>query len=175
MGLAVESPFLRGGLDKLGVKIEGGKRWEFKSAPDSFTETGFTAPARENLQQLIDGLYAQFVDDVARERKLPPARLRQLIESAPFEAERARTEGLVDTAGYRNAAMDEVWQRAGSTRELVTLSEYASDDKRPRGSGDVIALVRAAGTITSDSGDRGPLDDDSLATAEDVVDALDSA
>ena len=42
MGLAVESPFLRGGLDKLGIKVEGGKRWEYKSAPDTFTETGFT-------------------------------------------------------------------------------------------------------------------------------------
>ncbi|MBN9089034.1 MAG: S49 family peptidase [Reyranella sp.] len=175
MGLAVESPFLRGGLDKLGVKVEGGKRWEYKSAPDSFTETGFTASARENLQQLIDGLYGQFIDDVARERKLPSAKLKQLIDSAPFESERAEKEGLVDKLGYRTDAMDAVWQRAGSTRELVTLSEYGGDDKRPRPNGDVIALVRAVGTITSDSGDDGLLGDDSRATAEDVVDALDSA
>jgi protease-4 len=175
MGLAVESPFLRGGLDKLGIKVEGGKRWEFKSAPDSFTETGFTAPARENLQALIDGLYAQFVDDVARERKLSPARLRQLIDAAPFEAERAKTEGLVDRIGYRSDAMDEVWQRAGATRELVTLGEYAGDDRRPRAGGDVIALVRAVGTITSGSGEGGLLDDESQATSEDVIDALDAA
>jgi len=174
MGLAVESPFLRGGLDKLGIKVEGGKRWEFKSAPDSFTETGLTAPARENLQQLIDGLYGQFVDDVARERKLSPAKLRQLIDAAPFEAERARQEGLVDKIGYRSDAMDEVWQRAGATRELVTLAEYAGDDRRPRSGGDVIALVRAVGTITSDSG-GGLLDDDSQANSEDVADALDAA
>jgi protease-4 len=174
MGLAVESPFLRGGLDKLGVKVEGGKRWEFKSAPDSFTETGFTAPARENLQQLIDGLYAQFIDDVARERKLPAARLRGLIDSAPFEAERARKEGLVDKLGYRTDAIDAVWQRAGSTRELVTVGDYGSDDKRPRPGGEVVALVRATGTITSDTGD-GLLDDDKVANADDVVDALDQA
>jgi len=176
MGLAVESPFLRSGLDKLGVKVEGGKRWEFKSAPDSFTETGFTAPARENLQRLIDGLYAQFLDDVARERKLPPDKLRGLIDAAPFEAERAQKEGLVDKLGYRTDAMDEVWQRAGATRELVTMSEYGNDDKRPRPKGDVIALVRAVGTITSGSGESGGLlDDESQATAEDVVDALDQA
>jgi protease-4 len=175
MGLAVESPFLRGGLDKLGVRVEGGKRWEFKSAPDSFTETGFTAPARENLQQLIDGLYAQFVEDVARERKISPGKLRQLIDAAPFESERAHKEGLVDKLGYRTDAMDDVAQRAGGTHELVTLQEYGSDDKRPGPSGEVIALVRAIGTITSGSGDRGLFDDDSSATAEDVVDALDAA
>ena len=173
MGLAVESPFLRGGLDKLGVKVEGGKRWEFKSAPDSFTENGFTAPARENLQQLIDGLYAQFIDDVARERKIAPAKLRQLVDAAPFESERAHKEGLVDKLGYRTDVLDNVAQRAG-TRELVTLQEYGNDDRRPRPGGEVIALVRAIGTITSGSG-GGLFDDDSHATAEEVVEALDDA
>lgn len=50
-GIAVETPFIKGGLDKLGVKIEGGKRFEYKSAPDTFRETGYTGPARENLQK----------------------------------------------------------------------------------------------------------------------------
>jgi len=175
LGLAVETPFLRNGLDKLGVKIEGGKRWEYKSAPDSFTENGYTPAARENLQQLIDGLYGQFVEDVARERKISPAKLRQLIDAAPFEADRALKEGLVDKLGYRADAMDDVWQRAGSTHDLIDLQDYANDDKRPRASGEVIALVRATGTITSGSGDGGLLGDDSQATAEDVVDALDAA
>ncbi|CAN5699037.1 S49 family peptidase [soil metagenome] len=175
LGLAVETPFLRRGLDKLGVKVEGGKRWEYKSAPDTFTENGYTPAARENLQQLIDGLYGQFIEDVARERKITPAKLRQLIDAAPFEADRARQERLVDKIGYRTDALDEVWQRAGETRELIDLEEYANDDKRPRPSGDVIALVRATGTISSGSGDGGLLGDDAQATAEEVVDALDAA
>lgn len=175
LGLAVETPFLRNGLDKLGIKVEGGKRWEYKSAPDSFTENGYTPAARENLQQLIDGLYGQFIDDVSRERKIAPVKLRQLIDAAPFEADRALKEGLVDKLGYRADAMDEVWQRAGATRDLVDLQDYAGDDKRPRPSGDVIALIRVTGTITSGPGDGGLLGEDSQATAEDVVDALDSA
>jgi protease IV len=175
MGLAVESPFLRGGLDKLGVKVEGGKRWEYKSAPDTFTETGFTAPAKQNLQQLLDSLYGQFITDVARERKLPAEKLRALIDSAPFEAERALKEKLVDKLGYRADAMAEVWKKAGSTRDLVTIQEYAGDDKRPHAtSGDMIAMVRITGTISSSTG-GGLLDDDSGATSDDVVDALDSA
>src|SRR5207302_7122513 len=78
-GLAVETPFLKAGLDRLGVHIEGGKRYEYKSAPDTFTETGLTAPARDNLQKLIDSLYAQFIDDVSRDRHLSSAKLRELI------------------------------------------------------------------------------------------------
>jgi protease IV len=173
-GLAVETPFLKTGLDRLGVHFEGGKRYEYKSAPEMFTESGFTAPARENLQQLIDSLYGQFIDDVARERRLPAAKLRELIDAAPFDSERAKQENLVDRIGYRADAMDEVWQRAGSARELVTLSEYAGDGRRPRPTGDVVALVRASGTIASGQG-GGLLDDDVVATPDEVVDALDSA
>jgi protease-4 len=175
LGLAVETPFLRAGLDKLGVRVEGGKRWEYKSAPDTFIQNGYTPAARENLQQLIDGLYGQFVEDVARERKITPAKLRQLIDAAPFEADRARQEKLVDKIGYRTDALDEVWQRAGATRELIDIEDYANDDKRPSPSGDVIALVRATGTISSGPSDGGLLGDDAQATAEDVVDALDAA
>ena len=174
-GLAVETPFLKGGLDKLGVRVEGGKRLEFKSAPDSFTETGYTGPARANLQQLVDSLYGQFVDDVARDRRMPAARVRQLVDSAPFASERARQDGLVDKVGYRSDAMDEVWRRAGTGPELVTLADYAASDSRPKPRGDVVALVRVSGAISSGSGGIGPLDDDALASSDDVIEALQAA
>jgi protease-4 len=174
-GIAIETPFVKTGLDKLGVRMEGGKRYEYKSAPDSFTETGYPAPARENLQQLLESLFSTFVSDVARERNIEVAKVRELINSAPFDSERARQERLVDRIGYRTDAMDEVWTRAGKTRELVSLSDYASDNARPKPRGEVVALVRVNGAIMSGSPTRSPLDDDSVATSEDVVDALDQA
>jgi protease IV len=174
-GLAIETPFVREGLDRLGVRIEGGKRYEFKSAPDTFTATAYTPPARENLQQLLDSLYGQFVSDVARERHIEPAKVRQLIDSVPFDAERARQEKLVDRIGYRSDALDDMWARVGKSRNLVTLSDYANDGARPKPRGETVALVRITGAIMSGSPNRGPLDDDSIATAEDVIDALDQA
>jgi protease-4 len=174
-GLAIETPFLKDGLDRLGIRIEGGKRYEYKSAPDTFTDSAYPPPARENLQQLLDSLYGQFVSDVARERHLEPAKVRQLIDSVPFDSEKAREEKLVDRLGYRADALDEVTTRAGKNRTLVTLSDYANDPGRPKPRGDTLALVRITGAIMSGSPSRGPLDDDNVATAEDVVDALDQA
>ncbi|MBY0324986.1 MAG: signal peptide peptidase SppA [Reyranella sp.] len=174
-GLAIETPFLKDGLDRLGVRVEGGKRWEYKSAPDSFTDTAYPRPARENLQQLLDSLYGQFVTDVARERHLEPTKVRQLIDSVPFDSEKAQQERLVDRIGYRNDALDEMTTRAGKNRTLATLAEYANDPARPRPRGDTVALVRITGAIVSGSPNRGPLDDDNMATSEDVVDALDQA
>ena len=174
-GIVVETPFLKDGLDRLGVKVEGGKRYEYKSAPESFTETGYTRPARENLQQLLDSLFGQFVGDVARDRRLEPAEIRRLVDSAPHEPEQARRDGLVDRIGYRADALEEVYRRNGGRRDLVTLSEYAADDARPRPRGDVIALVRASGAIMSGGSGGGPFEDEALANAEDVVDALERA
>lgn len=174
-GIAVETPFLKGGLDKLGVKVEGGKRYEYKSAPDSFTETGYTRPARENLQQLIDSLFGQFVADVARDRKMDAAQMRRLIDNAPLESEQARRDGLVDKIGYRADALEDVYQRANGKRDLVTLAEYAGDEARPKARGEVIALVRASGAIMSGGGERNPLEDNAMADAEDVVEALENA
>jgi protease-4 len=174
-GIVVETPFLKGGLEKVGVKVEGGKRYEYKSAPESFTETGYTRPARENLQQLLDSLFGQFVGDVARDRRLEPAEIRRLVDSAPHEPEQARRAGLVDRIGYRTDALEEVYRRNGGRRDLVTLSEYAADDARPRPRGDVIALVRASGAIMSGGSGGGPFEDEALANAEDVVDALEKA
>ncbi len=175
-GIAVETPFMKDGLDKLGIKVEGGKRYEYKSAPDSFLETGYTGPARENLQQLLDSLFGQFVTDVARDRRLDASQVRRLVDSAPFDSERAREENLIDRIGYRADALEDVWQRAGTVRDLVSLSDYAGDETRPKPRGDIIALVRVNGPIVSGSGgDGGLLDDDVMANAEDVVDALDHA
>lgn len=174
-GIAIETPFLKDGLDRLGVRVEGGKRWEYKSAPDSFTDTAYPPPARENLQQLLDSLYGQFVTDVARERRLEPAKVRQLIDAVPFDSEKARQERLVDRIGYRNDALDEMTTRAGKDRTLATMAEYADDSARPRQRGDTVALVRISGAIMSGSPSRGPLEDDNVATSEDIVDALDQA
>ncbi|MGD9881573.1 MAG: S49 family peptidase [Reyranella sp.] len=173
-GIAIETPFLKTGLDRLGIQIEGGKRFEYKSAPDSFRETGYTGPARENLQKLLDSLFGQFIADVARDRRLEPEKLRRAIDSVPFEADQAQREGLVDKLGYRDDALNEAWRRA-KTRELVTLSDYAADDARPRPRGEVVALVQVSGPIVSGGGPSGPLDSDSMAQADDVTDALDKA
>jgi protease-4 len=167
-GLAVETPFVRGSLDKLGVRIEGGKRHEYKSMPDSFTRTGFSGPARDNLQQLVDGLYRQFLFDAARDRRMEADRLRALIDTAPLTADQTLREGLVDKLGYRDEALDEVWRRAGTGAQAVTLEEYA-DHRRTKPAGEIIALVRVNGPIASNVGSLGPFDDDALTDAHNIA------
>src|SRR6185312_3101320 len=106
-GVAVEQVFLRGALDKLGIGFESAKRYEYKSAADPLTETGFTGPAREAVQRLAESVAEQLTAAIAEGRSKPPEQARELLQRGPFLAQQALDEGLVDGLYYR----DEVYER----------------------------------------------------------------
>ncbi len=54
---------------------------------------------RQMLQAMVDNVYQQFLGDVARGRKLPPAQLKPLADGRVFTGEQAKRVGLVDDLG----------------------------------------------------------------------------
>jgi len=147
LGLAIETPFLKGALDKLNVGVEGGKRYEYKSAPNIALETGFTPAQRENLQALIDSLYGQIVGDLAKARKIAPEEMRRLIDRAPLSAADAKLAGLVDRIGYWDEVETYVLQQAGARAGLFAIEDYMKVMKQPFASGPTIALISGTGAI----------------------------
>src|SRR5215469_6262437 len=101
-GLSVERPFLRGTLDKLGVRMEVGARHEYKSAAEQLTERGFSGPAREATQRIAESVTAQLAEAIAERGKVTPEEARRLINAGPYLAEQALEAGLVDALGYRD-------------------------------------------------------------------------
>lgn len=175
VGIAAQVPFLKGGLDKIGVRFEGGRRMEFKSAPNTFLETGFTPQHRENLQALIDGLFGQVVDDVARTRNLQAAELRRLIDSAPLAPADALSAKLVDKVGYRDEVMAEIERRAGRKNALYEFTDYLQDSSVRSRSGEAIALVMVEGAIVSGDDGASPLAGGRIAAADKIAKAIDEA
>jgi protease IV len=142
-GLSAEVTFFKGSLDKLGIQAQFEGIGKYKNAPNQFTETGFTEPHREQMEALVGSLFDTYIAAVAESRKLEPARVRELIDEAPFDARRAKAAGLVDELLYR----DEVEGRLGAGNR-IGASRYArsaagfSFGSRPK-----LALVYAVGTI----------------------------
>ena len=124
-GVATEVPFLRGLLDKVGVKADLTHIGRYKSAPDSLTETGMTAMQRESLQSLTGDLFAQIVADVSAARGFGPAEFRDLIDRAPLTDGEALAEKMVDHIGYADVLTEEGKTKAGDGVELVDLRRYA--------------------------------------------------
>jgi protease-4 len=123
-GVAVEQVFLRGALDKLGIGFESAKRYEYKSAADQLTETGFTGPAREAAQRLAESVAEQLTAAIAEGRHKSPEQARELLQRGPFLAQQALDEGLVDGLQYRDEVYEQLHKEAGPDAMLLYLQRY---------------------------------------------------
>jgi protease-4 len=123
-GVAVEQVFLHGALEKLGIDFESAKRYEYKSAPDQLTESGFTGPAREAAARLAESVTEQLAGAVAAGRGLSVEQVTSLLQRGPFMAPQALAEGLVDGLMYRDEVYDQVRKEAGPDATLLYLQRY---------------------------------------------------
>ena len=165
-GIAVEQLFLHDALAKAGVSFESAKRHEYKSAADQLTETGFTGPAREAAERLVESIAEQVAGGIAACRDKSVEQARALLDRGPFLAGQALEEGLVDELGYRDEVYDAVRKTAGPDATLLYLQRYqrahalASVSRRvqagPRGE-KYVAMIYAQGTIRSGRSSRGPV------------------
>ena len=151
-GLVGESPFLRGVLDKLGVKPEFGQRHEFKNAMNQYTETKFTDAHREATKALIESIYGQMVKGIAEGRKMSEDEVRALVDRGPFLGPEALEARLVDGLAYRDEVHDKLVKKGGADARFFGLSAYLKKEGRPHAEGKrTIALVYGIGGVV-----RGP-------------------
>ena len=106
LGVGIETTFLRGMLDKLGIEPQLEQRHEYKNAADRLTRTEFTPAHRASLEQLAASVFDDAVTAIAGGRGLEPDRVQMIIDTGPHQPEEARELGLLDQLGYR----DEVYQ-----------------------------------------------------------------
>jgi protease IV len=167
-GIAVERIFLRGVLDRLGAEFQVAKRYEFKSAAEQLTETGFSEPARQATERLTASVTEQIVQAIADRRGLPRARVSELIDAGPFLAARAHVEGLVDELGYRDEVYAQARKQAGQDATVLYLGRYqrgkvmterarATVTQRPSAPEPGVALIYATGPIRRGRSARSPL------------------
>jgi protease IV len=96
LGLRIETLFLRDLLDRLGVRVEVLRVGEFKSAAEGLVRRGMSEAQRSQLEALVEDLYDVWIDGIAEGRGLAPARVRELVDGAPYRARAAREAGLID-------------------------------------------------------------------------------
>jgi protease-4 len=155
-GLGFETYFVRGTLDKIGIEPVFGRRKEYKSAPNTYTERQFTAPQKEALEKLRDAWLEQMVSGIAEGRKLSPAQVRGLIDRGPFLAAEAEKEKLVDALGYRDEAIEDAEEHAGEGADRMSLFEYRARMVKPLAL-KTIALIPAVGAIRRGNSDDDPI------------------
>ena len=148
-GIGGYVPFLKGALDKLGIRAEFEHIAEYKTAYNMFTEKGFTPAHREEMQSLYTDIFDQYVATAAKARGKTEAEFRALIDHGFFQGEEAKSAGLVDDCLYEDE-VQALLGRAGGTLPAVRFEDYTQVKPSSVGleSGPhTIALIYAVGTI----------------------------
>jgi protease-4 len=150
MGIAAETTFLRGALDKLGVEPQLDKRYEYKSAADRVMRKEFTPEHREAIDRVLASSWAYAVDAIATARSLEPDAVRAVADRAPLSAADARDAGLVDRLGYRDEVYADVRRRVGDDVQLLFADQWSPRRKAAalvKRHKEVVALVDGHGEI----------------------------
>lgn len=104
IGVIMIAPEISGTMQKIGVHMNVIKSGALKDMGSPFRP--MDEPERAVFQGLIDGMYARFVDVVARSRTaLPPQRLKELADGRVYLGGEAQKLGLVDEVGALHEAL----------------------------------------------------------------------
>ncbi|MEP7369640.1 MAG: signal peptide peptidase SppA [Dermatophilaceae bacterium] len=159
LGVGVETTFVRGALDRVGIEPELEQRHEFKSAADRLLRTELTPANRLALDRLAESIFTDAVDAIAAGRRIEPGRVRELADTGPRTAPEARDAGLVDALGYRDEAYAAMRSLVDVDTELLFADRWRPQRRlhppaRRRGH---VALVEVRGVIVSGRSRRAPM------------------
>ena len=176
LGLHLSATFLRDTFARAGLRFEVVAVSPYKAAGDSLTRRDMSPEHRQNLDWLLDDLYAHVVGKLSADRGMTPERVRGLLNSAPFDLQHAVEVGLINATLFE----DELGDYLGSGDEPVAVVTWESAASRlvvpfrPRPER-VIAVLTVAGMIVEGSGRRPPplpIPAPALAGSRSVVQAL---
>lgn len=174
-GIILETPFLRGTLEKLGVTPSMDQRHEYKNAMNTFTHKKMTPPHREAMEKLVTSWFSQMVRGIGESRNLSEAEVRSLVDRGPLLGKEAVDARLVDALAYRDEAYAEAKKKAGAGAELLYLDKYLERAGRPHVSGKTVALIYGVGAVARGKSGYDPVFGDVSMGAETVAAAFRAA
>jgi len=171
IGYAVESRYVKGALERLGVEAQVFARGTYKSAAETLVREGMSEPQREQVGELLSARHEALVSALAERSGGDRDKARGWIDEAPHRAERARELGLVDVVSYEDG-LDAVLGEGGKAPPYALADRYFASMRphpfRPLLARPVVAVVEVHGPIVS----RARFAVGPLATEERIVAAI---
>ncbi|HER43384.1 MAG TPA: hypothetical protein ENO08_02885, partial [Candidatus Eisenbacteria bacterium] len=169
-GAASSAVFIRGALDKLGIRPNIHRIGEYKSYAEALTERERSPESREMAQWILQDIYGRFVFGVADRRGVEPGTVEGWIERGLYNPERALDERLIDDVRY--------WDGVEASLEEAGMRVVEMDDYLDQSAGiysgalePKIAVVHVQGEIVM--GDSGfDMSSGGTAGSETVIRAL---
>ena len=162
VGLAQSSLFMKGALDKLGLKAEAFRptACKYKSAVEPYIRKNFSPENRAQSQMMVDDMWGVLVGSIAESRKLDAAKLKQLADKLEVSLpEDALKHGLVDALIYEDEmeakfAEYGVEKGADGKFNIISLGEYMTlAPVMPKFGAPSIGIVYAEGQVFDGEGE----------------------
>src|SRR5436190_1435066 len=180
-GFAAEAMFYKGSLDKLGIEadvIQIGPK--YKNAPDRYTKKEMSDGQREVINAVLDEYFERYTSAVAESRKKSKDDITAAIDAAPYNANQAKTLGLIDDALYREQVDQQLKDVLGYKKDdkLRTIGAGAyrdvPSDSLGLNNGEKVAVIFASGAITSGRSTNGPVSGEMIGS-DTLVEAIKDA
>lgn len=130
-GLASQPMFYTGAFEKFGIGVQVTRVGKYKSGIEPYTRKEMSPENREQVQKLLDDVWAELTAAIEAARGLPAGAVQRIAdEKGMIRAEAARAGGLVDRVAYFDEMLDDLKAetgRRGSSRPFkqIALKEYA--------------------------------------------------
>src|SRR5882672_773958 len=161
-GLHGSSLFVRGLLDKIGVKPDFLTEGAYKSAAELFMREQPSPEADEMMNWLMDSWYASFKDQIAQGRKADAGKVQGWLDSGLFTAEQARTSGLIDAVEQHSDFEAMLKERYGN--DVVFEKKYGRKNQLDMDFSSPFAFFKIWGELL-----RGPRKNDAAKPAVGIV------
>jgi len=119
-GFYTEGLYFKKLLDKIGVQADIMHSGPYKAAGEPFTREGPSKEAEEQLNWLLDSLFKQMIEQIAKSRRLTPEKVRKLIDVGRFSPKEALEAKLVDQLMYREEFIKKLRRTYGAETRFVT-------------------------------------------------------
>ncbi|WOL17182.1 serine protease SPPA, chloroplastic-like isoform X1 [Canna indica] len=154
-GLTVQSAFLGGVLEKVGVHPEVQRIGKYKSLGDQLTQKSMSTDVREMLNLLLDNIYENWLEIVSLSRGKRMEEIVEFLNSGVYQVEKLKEEGWITNIMYDDEVMSMLKERVGQKNKkkllMVDYSKYARVRKSTLSidaGKDNIAIIRACGNIS---------------------------
>ena len=160
-GIGLELMYFKNTLDKLGVQVDVEHVGKYKDYGDQFTRSSMSPETKEVMTSLVDNLFADLVDTIAKGRSKSSETIRTLIDDGPFLAKQAKANGLVDGLRYEDEVFGELKTALHQTElKKTTEHDYVNAPDSSGAGADQIAFVVGEGSISRGDPDASGLSSD---------------
>jgi protease IV len=155
---------VKGLLERFSVTADFIHVGSYKGAAEPLTRDAPSKEMEETINAILDRRYQTMVETIASARKLDPATVKKLIDTALFPSEQAKAAGLVDEIASWEAFRDGVkapWTKLeikpddnkDQLASMMKVARFLGAMPPERPIGDHVAVVYALGDIIDGDGD----------------------